>query len=309
MRARALVAITVGFVVAAGPATAGVLITPTKILGERTFEDDAGSNGTYVGWTQNTVNHPRSWNAYVSTDAGVSKTKLNAPGTDGFFGDIDADSNEAIFQMTSGDVSDLYLVDVSDPSTRSLAPDINGAKWEWQPRLSDSHIMFTRNYPRLGVRRLFLYDRSTTALTLLRERPLSVDVLAGDVGDLYATWTVCGRNCTAWVYDIAGLDATKIPTVNRKPQYAPVVDENHQNVYWVRSGPTCGARVQFWTAPVGSLGNAVQVARLQDGFDTGWRTSLEYNSGDNRLDAIFSRYNCRTGDSNIYELQGVDTLS
>ena len=308
MRTRTLFAATTLLFVGSVSASAGTPITPTKILGGPEYQVEASSNGTYLGWTQNSERKPRSWHAYVSTDPVAGKTRLDAPGTNGFFGDIDTDSNEAVYQQTDGGVSDIYLVlDVSIPVPTPL-DDINTSRWEWQPRLSDQYVLFTRDYPRLGVRRLFLYDRATFLSMLLKEVAFGTLLITGDVGSSHATWTICGRTCNAWIYDIDMQTPTKIPTVNDRPQYSPVVDEVNEKVYWVRSEPACGAGVGFWKAPLSDPSAETNIASLRAGIDTGWNASLERDIVNQRIDLIFSRHNCSTGEANIFELREVDTL-
>jgi hypothetical protein len=309
MRIRTLATIVLSTWILVAPADAGVAITPTKIFGGPEYQYFAASNGTTMGWAQNSQARPRRWNAYASMDPVNGGTRLNAPRTEGFFGDVDTDGNEAIYQQVEGSSSDLYLVDITDPTTRTPAPDVNTRRWEWQPRSSDEYIMFNRNYRRAGVVRLLLYDRTTTATTILREDPFRVSVFAGAVGAGYATWTICRRHCSAWIHDIGAATTVKIPTAGDRPQYAPVVDEVHMNAYWVRSRPSCGAGVGFWTAPLADLAAAVKIAALPRGIDTGWSSSLEYDVANDRIDLIFPRHSCRTGDANIFELQGVDTIS
>jgi hypothetical protein len=309
MRARLLITATVLVVFSAASASAGVLIEPTLILGGPEYQLYANANGTYLGWTQNSTGRPGAFHAFVSNDSGQTKTRIDPAGTQGWFGDIGADSNEAVYQQTDGAVSDLYLVDdVSDPSVQTALVVPNTTKWEWQPRLSDEFVMFTRNYERLDVYRMFLYDRATNDLTLLREVPFRNSLFAGDIGSLYATWTICRRSCAAWIYTIGTQELTKIPMATGRNQYAPVVDEVHGNAYWVRSGDRCGQNVGIWTAPLDSLSTPARIGALPRGIDTEWKASLEFDTVNGRVDFIFPRYNCRTGDANIYELQGVDTL-
>jgi hypothetical protein len=308
----ALVTAVAASITGGGMASAGVLITPTRILGGPEYVFYPSSNGTYLGWTQNSSEHPKKWNAYVSTDPGVDQTKLNQSGTGGWFGEIDTDSNEAVYQQTEGASSDIYLVgDVSDPSSRSPVSDINTGKWEWQPRLSDDHILFTRVYLRQEMERLFLYDRSATDSTLLREWRLSNRpyLLAGSLGSRYATWTFCRRICDAFIYDIAQTTTTKIPNPNDRDQYAPSVEEVHGMAYWVRSGHACGLNVGIWRAPIGDLTDTANVADFPDGIDTDYMTSPAFDTTNSRVDLIFSRVRCQTGNTDIYELQGVDTLT
>ena len=149
---------------------------------------------------------------------------------------------------------------------------------------------------------------ATQGLTLLREVPYKQSLFEGDVGSTYATWTTCRKICAAWIYAIDTQALTKIPTTSGRSQYAPVVDEVHGTAYWVRSGDRCGQGVGIWTAALGSLNAPTKIGALPRGIDTEWKASLEFDTLNGRVDFIFPRYNCRTEDANIYELQGVDTL-
>jgi hypothetical protein len=295
--------------IGAMPVSAGTLIVPVEILGGPRYQHLPYSNVAYLGWTQNTARNPGKFQPFVSDDGGATRTKLNEAGTTGFFGDIDTDSNEIIYQQVDAGASDLYFIGAAS-LVRTPADAINSNRWEWGAKLSDTHILFTRDLPAKDKRLLLLYDRVGGSTTLIQTYRWSrVDVWTGDVGSAYATWTTCNRsNCYAWWYDIAAVTKAKIPTLNDRPQYAPVIDEMHANAYWVRSGNACGVNVGIWKAPLASLGAPTKIADLDPAIDTDWRMSLEYDSVGGRIDLLFARYDCALEGSDLYELPGVDTI-
>ena len=310
MRTRTVVvAATMAMLFGAVPATAGVSITPAKILGGPRYQYLPYSNVTYLGWTQNTARNPGKFQPYVSDDGGATRTKLNEASTTGFFGDIDTDTNEVIYQQIDAGLSDIYFIDAAT-LIRTPAAALNTNRWEWGAKLSDTYILFTRDIPAKNKRLLLLYDRVLDVTKLIREyRWTRVYVWTSDVGSAYATWTTCDRsNCYAWWYDIVAGTREKIPTLNDRPQYAPVIDEIHGNAYWMRSGNACGVNVGFWKAPLTSLAAPTKIAALPSGIDTDWRMSLEYDSVGGQIDLLFARYDCATEASDLYELPGVDTI-
>ncbi len=310
MRTRTVaVAAATAMLIGAVPASAGPLIDPVEILGGPRYQYLPYSNVTYLGWTQNSARNPGRFHPVVSDDDGATWTRINEAGTTGFFGDIATDTNEVIYQQIDAGVSDLYFIDAAT-MIRTPADALNTNRWEWGAKLSDAHILFTRDLPAKDKRLLLLYDRDLDMTTLIKAYRWSrVDVWTGDVGSAYATWTTCNRsNCYAWWYEIAAGTREKIPTLNDRPQYAPVIDEIHANAYWVRSGNACGVNVGIWKAPLTSLGTPTKIAALPSGIDTDWRMSLEYDSVGGRIDLLFARYDCAADGSDLYELRGVGTI-
>lgn len=130
----------------------------------------------------------------------------------------------------------------------------------------------------------------------------------GAVGERYATYTFCNRNnCIAYIYDWETETTTRIPSVNDKPQYAPVVDEANSSVYFSRArNMTCGPDVGIWRLPIDLEGEPTLIVDLPDGIDTGWWNSLAVDGVGGQTDLYFQRWSCaaRTGD--IYVARGVD---
>jgi hypothetical protein len=126
--------------------------------------------------------------------------------------------------------------------------------------------------------------------------------------------TVCGPfTCSAWWYDTqeTGPRPRKLPTVDGRPQYAPVIDEVGGYVYFVRSGQACGTSVGVWRRawPLDPDGAAERLMRLPSGIDTGWTMSLDRDVAHQRVDLWFSRYRCASQQGDVVELRDVETAS
>jgi hypothetical protein len=127
------------------------------------------------------------------------------------------------------------------------------------------------------------------------------------VGDRYLAYTHCNkRNCFSDLYDLATNKRRRIPTVNRRPQYAPVVDEVNSTVYFTRSGSRCGRGVNILRLPLSLSGTATKIVGLPRGIDTGWDASLTENASTGKMDLFIERWNCKKRDADVYVARGVD---
>ena len=280
-----------------------------EILGGPEDQQDPQGNATYLIWYQNSEARPRTYNMYASADGGATKFRLNRTRTTGFTGDLDQDGTEAIYQEIRRGQSNIQIIDLASRARSNPPAGINTRQWEWAPRLSDEFILFEREFPRTDRSRLILFDRNAQTNATLLDVHTRIWIYPYDVGSQYASWErEDNTGWSAWIYDIVAETKTRIPTVNNQLQYAPVVDELHWNVYWVRSGRgNCGNNVRILRAPVSSLDTPTVVATMPDGVDV-WTQSLEQNVADGRIDLLFTRYRCRNNQGDLYEVQGVDTL-
>lgn len=250
-------------------ASAGT-IPQTLVEGGGGNQFSGDGNSTWLTWATNTAEHPRQYNARARLLAGGGGLRMNAGGTDGFAGDINGDTTEAVYQQTDGPDSDIWLYDLETES-RSYPETVNGTAWEWQPSISDGYILFGRNkFARASSPwKIMLYDRNTDTLRVLDTVTNSCRcIFPGQVSDEYATWTRCDRaTCQAWYYDIAGESTARIPNPLDKQQYFPSVSAATGDLYFIRSGNGCGQNVKLarWN-PVGG-GDAVIVSQQPAGYD------------------------------------------
>ena len=287
---------------------AGAVTGPHKVLGGPEDHALPFVSDTHMTWTQDSVARPNRYNAFGSLLDGSERSRLNARGTRGFSGGIDPGTDVAIYQQVDGQRSNLFTIDLVTKVRTKLPTPVNSSNWEWAPRISNSYILFQRDS--FGTTTLWLYDRGADTVTALHS--VNADRLfmyTGAVGEQYASWTVCGQGCSAFVYDIVGSTKTKLPVPTGRHQYAPVVDEAHGNVYFVRSGDSCGENVGIWRRPVDLTGPAEEMVSLPDGIDTGWTLALDEDVANGRLDAWFQYWRCAGEHGDIFEVRELDTLT
>jgi Tol biopolymer transport system component len=287
-------------------------VSPVKVVVDKGWQESPFANGTYVAWTSNSEKHPKIWNAFARPLSGGSRIRLNAGGTKGFTGGFDPGTDSVIYQQVDGGRSDIYLYDL-DTAIRTKVEGVSSDRWEWSPRISSSFILFNRDYRKNGnsYTSNYLYDRTTGTTRKLGTWPDETTyVPMGSVGAIYASWSVCNRSsCSVHLYDIASGTSTRVPTKNRRPQYAPAVDETNGRIYLVRSGFECGAGVLILRLPLDDLSaTPTKIVDLPDGIDTGYVMSLAPSSNGTDQDLLFERWRCRASTSDIYRAPSVTTV-
>ena len=264
----------------------------------------ASVNDTYLIWTESSVAFPYRYHAYGKVRGTSDRFRLNPAGTRGYTGGIDPGRDVAVYQQIEGQSSDLYRIDLGTRERHRLPSIIDSARWEWGPRVSNAFYFFARDASRATT--LFLYDRAAKTM----EKLVSLDltrfyVAPGSVGERYATWTVCGpRHCNAFIRDTDTDLTRKIPAPDGKSRYAPVVHEAEGQIYFVRSGPSCGSTVRIMRLPVADLGaSPVGLLTLPAGIDVDIQMSVEQVGAQVQL--WFSRYRCAAQQGDIYRLRDV----
>src|SRR4029450_8421046 len=139
---------------------------------------------------------------------------------------------------------DLYTISLEDPTSRTkLGPKINTAFREWGPRISNRYFLFARDASLKTS--IFLYDRVAKTLDRLMSRALATTYLApGSDGERFATGTARTASvCAAFVSDAQSGPTAAVPAPAGRGNYAPLVHEGEGQLYFSRSGPSCGAIV------------------------------------------------------------------
>ncbi len=277
-------------------------ITPIKILGGRTDQFNPGANGSWIGWTANSVDSPKHYDAFVMPQPSGTRVQLN-PSKQGIFGGITPDTNEAIIQQFNNNGSDLHVFDLTSgtPAEESDPVGLNTSGWEAFPVISKDWIMFLRQGRR--AESLRLYDRNGVLPTLKLD---DVDFATGsiEVGNVienYATWTKCVVRCNVFYYDINSSDTHRVPNPNKRFLYGGSTTDATGVMYFVRSGNACGANVKIRRWVIGSAATTVvTVASLPDGYDV--LRTFTFNDGVHD-DVYFDRLHCGGSYySDIYEV-------
>lgn len=292
-------------VLAGGPA--GAVVGPQRVIAGPEDQVLPSANETYLIWSANSEAFPNRYHAYGRVRGTSDRFRLDAPGTRGYAGGIDPGDNRAVYQQIDGQSSDLYTINLDTRVRRKLPALVDSAQWERSPRVSDAFYLFARDTA--TTTSLLLFDRSEKSIESLASYDITrFSVTPGGVGEQYATWTVCTVfNCNAFVRDTLTDQTRKIPAADGRPRYAPVVNEREAQVYYVRSGPSCGVAVRILRLPVTTLGaTPVLLVALPDGIDTGLQQSVE-DLG-TQVDLWFSRYRCGPGQGDIYRLRDVGAV-
>lgn len=310
MRSRLVVICSIAIVgVMAAPAAGAT--TLVKVIGGPEQQFFPFVNDTYVVWTQNSEARPGRYNAYADELAALgNRVKLNEKGTRGYTGGLDPGTNRAIYQQADGDRSTLYWFNL-DTKARTKVAGVNTRKgWEWAPRVSTSHILFQRDDLR-GHSTMLLYDRTDGSVMALKTTDYNrAFMIAGAVGEQYASWTICAASCNAFIYEIATDITRKLALPKGKHQYAPVVDEDRGSVYFTRSGNGCGVNVRIMRRPVDDLSAPAEtIVSLPDNKDTGWTIALHVDVANARVDGWFEYYHCGSRQGDIWEAQELDVLA
>ena len=284
---------------------------PVKIVGGREIQLYGYGDGTWYDWTANSAAMPKHFDAYGRLASGTHVIKVNAAGTQGFTGSFDPSSTGTIiYQQVYQRHSDLYLFDLNT-KTRTKLNAADSSEWEWQPRISATQVLFAREHYVNGVwsTSLLLMNRSSGIVTDLGSwKAQSTYVGVGQVGDAYATYTICVKICNAFVYNIAGARKHKIPPPTGREHYSPVVDETSGTVYFMRSGHQCGSNAGLWTVPVADVtATPVRLASLPNGVDTNVSMSTAPDpTSIGGIDVIFQRVLCQSGAWDIYAFRNVN---
>jgi len=293
-----------------GMSQASATIEPVKIFGGRTDQFNPGANGSWIGWTANSVDSPTHYDAFVRPlpiSPGATKYQLNAT-KQAIFGGITPDTNEAVVQQFNNKGSDLHVYDLTtgSPVKESDPVGLNTSGWEAFPAISKDSIMFLRKGR--TSERLLLFDRNGVQSTLKLDEVdyATGSIEVGNVTENYATWTKCVVRCNVFYYDITGGDTHRVPNPNKRFLYAGSTTDATGQMYFVRSGTSCGAHVTIRRWLIGSASTTiVTVASLPDGYDVLRTFTFNDGSHDN---VYFDRLRCGgTYYSDIYEVPAADT--
>lgn len=304
-RSHALLAAAAVLALTAAPAA--TVEGPFQVLGGPRDQLLPSVNETYLVWTESSEAYPNRYHAYARVRGTAEKFRLNPGGTRGRIGGIDPRGNYAIYYRIDGQQSDLYRFNLDAKTQSKLPAPINTAKFERDPRISDRFILFARDTA--SEVQVWLWDRVDKTIEKLAAYDFfRFYVSPGAVGERYATWSVCGPlSCNAWIHDTDLGTRKKIPAADGRARYAPIVDENEGQVYFVRSGQRCGANVRIMRVPVGDLGaKQATLTVLPDGVDVGFTLFL-YRPAD-RTDLWFARYRCGPQQGDLYRLRDVTTV-
>jgi hypothetical protein len=263
-------------------------ITLVPVRSTPADEFDAFSGAGFLGWVQNSLANPNSYNLYLSQALGA-RVRVNRPGTNGFGGGSDATT--VVYQESTRTLSRLVLYDTEARSHTNL-PITDGPNAAMHPTLSGAWVLYTKGV-RHGSTSVQLYNRATGETRHLgsvtgRRR----FVYSGQVAGGWAAW----GQVLAQTQDVFLTNLTTMATVKLerprgvKSQYVPAVTPTG-TVFLARNKP-CVSRCALNTpkavnqlVEVTLAGRPRVLATLRKGQDAGYmyavpegnRTKVRFN--------------------------------
>jgi hypothetical protein len=313
-RTRILIVVASALVLSIAGWAQAAPITPVKVIGGGSDQSHPGANGDWIVWTANSPGAPNHWNAFVrSLDGGLPTgqiTKLNTGRSQGFSPDLLEGGSEVVWQQAHGSVSNIILADLDVVPLHPVQPvGLNSSQWDHTPMISDSWILFGRyTGSHQGV---FLYDRATHAIRPLANPKLNrhgwPDIYPSDVTETYATWTRCVPTaCNVYYYDINAQTTHVVANPNKAWFYDPSISDATGDMYFIRSGATCGSNVRIFRWHIGDPATYTIVASLPSGFDAYGKTAVTNDGTHDNL--YFNRVRCAGRYyADIYEVPAAET--
>ena len=308
--ARLLVAAVAVLAAAVGVPVALALLSEEPVLATRLDElipaaDSSGSGrASYLTYARNSAANRKHFDVYLRTTRdGTTKTrKLNAEGTTGWGGGIDAPL--VAYQQVANGNSNVKLYDIGTRD-RSTPAGVNTGEWEWHPTISGDWILFARRkYSAPKSDEVLLVNRVTGD-----ERTLASSthfgLAAGQVNGNWAVFDRCITLCNVFLYNITTQTTTRLERPapdgdDPAEQYSPSVTPDGV-VYLIRSIRTCddGSSIVRYFGP-GDPSTGTIVASVAAGRYV--HTTFARANGDGTTDVFYDRFSCRTDKGDLYKV-------
>jgi hypothetical protein len=273
--------------------------SPLHQIGVRTtaaYEGYPAAGPDHLAWAQWPRRNGHFWTAYVQ-EAGGPRAAVNRRRTSGFPGGVDGET--FVFQETRRRTSDLVFYDLAS-GTRSAPPaGVNTRAWEWNATISGDWLLYGRQL--LGQRRdLVLLRNLASGQSILLDQiswRRNQGSVPGQVSGNYAVWHRCAPWCNVYLYDIAAGTTTRVTNRPRRHHYYPAVTDDG-TIYYMRSGPGCGASVQLVRRDPG--GSTAVLAALRRRWDSAQMQAVE--NADGTTAVFYDRVHCRTSAWDVLEV-------
>jgi hypothetical protein len=310
--ARFLIASVAVVAAAVGASVALALLAEQPVLATRLHEvtpaADWNADGTasYLSYSRNSTAEPKHFDVYLrTTRSGTTKVrKLNAAGTTGWGGGIDAPS--VVYQQVARDNSNIKVYDLGTRVRTNPAPGVNTRDWEWHPTISGGWILFARRkYSAPKSDQVILVNQSTGETRIL-DSSTHIGLAAGQVNGDWAVFERCITLCNVFRYNISTetkerLERLTPDGVDPEQQYSPSVTPDGV-VYLVRSVRACddgSSFVRYFDTGDPSTGTVVGTIAPGRYVST---TFARASADGTTTDVFYDRYSCRTDKSDLYKV-------
>jgi hypothetical protein len=292
--------------ISALPSSAAVTPTPVKVsTSADAYYPAAGT--TFFAWEQ-----------YKSGDfsilgqlrAGGPASKVNASGTSGYGSSPIAGTDSIIYQQAAAS-SDLFMYNLATQHRTKFPDKVDSRNWEYYGVASSDYVLFMRLTS--TARNLLLFNRSTGNLKQIDSiKPRCGSCLRPTwVGSSSLIYQRCsnGGVCDVFVWQ-KGVGTQAIPNPGGSPytQYGGVMDEATGDIYYVRSTTWCGLFVEIRRTNASSLSGFTTIYDVPEGIDMNHLSLAPDVLTPTDTDLLFSQYDCIANDSDIYQIESVNTL-
>jgi len=308
LRSTLLVALAAISVIAtAFPSAAVVTPTPVK-TSPNVPEYYPAASQNHLAWEEYASGR---YNVYTSDRPTGSRSKVNVSRTNGCCSSPVAGTENIIYQQFTASDSNLYTFNMNTAARTKLPAKVDSKFWEYDPVASTTYVAFMRLTSTARV--LLLFNRNTGNLTQIDSiKPGCGSCLRPTwVGSTHLIYQHCSKSfvCKLRVWAKGGSTQT-IPTPLGSPytQYSGAMDEGTGDIYYFRSTNWCGLFVEIRRTNVFDLTAFTTIYDVPEGFD-GNELSLAPDQGTpTDTDLLFSQYDCIANDSNIYQIESVNTI-
>lgn len=264
-------------------------LTPVKVKADPDFNEyHPATNGDHIAWTQNSVNRPGHYDAFIQRP-GQPRVKVNRPGTDGNAGGFDG--KYLVYTEWKPDARGMEIIryDTTTGERRLYGTAVNTRYSEFRPTLSGRWLLFARyNWDRDSYR-VVLFDTRSRTTRIIASGAGNRWVYAGQVNGNYLTWgRVRPSGEDVYRYDITTRESTLIPKPGFAHQYNPTTAPDGTIYFW-RGGDGCGLAVELVRYPLG--GPAELIKALPPYFDSGYSYVDERPDGSRTIS--YSVFDCR----------------
>jgi len=231
---------------------------------------DAVEGSGFVAWQQNSSAHPKHYDYFVQME-GHNPIKVNAQGTSGDWGQIDAD--RLVFEQYKGTAADIKFFDLKTHERTNPPSGVNTSLWEYWPREDGKWLLFGRLDSSNDRRKLILFNLSTHRSRVLDSTTQYLE--PGQVAGHFAVWFVTTTDLhqqvkemnlqtgkiTVIAHDFTKCDATHqirggigCPTFYN---YGPSVTSNGTAFYFQAPLAKCNMPAKLIRRPLGAAARVI----------------------------------------------------
>jgi hypothetical protein len=288
---------------------AAAVVTPTPVKTDPSVDEYyPAASQDFLSWETYATGR---FTVYAQPRPTGAKWKVNSSRTSGCCSSALPGTNSIVYQQYTNSNSDLYLYNMASKTRKKLPAKVNTKFWEYWGVASSGYVAFMRITS--SARVLLLYNRSTgNASQVASVKPGCSSCLRPDwVGATHMIYQQCSKSfvCKLRIWR-KGASTLTIPNPNGSPysQYGAAMDEASGAIYYVRSTSWCGLFVEIRRVNVASLGTFTTIYDFPEGIDGNHVSLAPDRAVPTDTDLLFSQYDCIENNSDIYQIESVNTL-